>query len=137
MLGNGNEATSTNTNTNEPSAGSGASPKEIYLSYHREFDQMKSFDEYIALVKKYGSREFTGKLSQFDSYPQELKDTTFALVKSSSPKTSDFTNIQETISGDTATLVISTSNPKLTGNIKLKKENGVWKLIEDHWSQAA
>ena len=135
---NDNTLTDTNVNSliNQPSAESGAGPKEVYLAYHKEFDQMKNFDDYITLTKKYAPGEVIDKLSQFDSYTKELKTATFTLVKSLSPKTSDFTNVQETITGDSAILSISTSDPKSTGSIKLKKENGVWKVMNENWSQA-
>jgi hypothetical protein len=113
------------------------SPKDVYLKFHKEIDNAKNFDDYISIMKKYSSSDLTNKLSQYESFTPDLKSTSYALLKASMPKASDFKDIKETVNGDTATLVITTLNPKQLGNAALKKENGAWKISADEWNANA
>ncbi|MEI6058305.1 MAG: hypothetical protein WCP89_00885 [archaeon] len=109
------------------------SPKEVYLAYHAEFENINNLDDYISLLNKYGTKEVKSQLYKFDEYKGVLGESTIALLKSSTPKLSEFTNIDEKISGNDATLVITTANSK-TGNVILLKEDNAWKIVKADWN---
>ncbi len=125
--------------TNTGTSGEGTSttkiPTEVYLAYKQEFDNSQDFDSYTAVVKKYGTASQVVKIRESESLSSELKENIFSIAKSLAPSYSDLDidNIQETITGNTATLIINTKDGSLQGTITMIKENNAWKLEEDSW----
>ena len=111
------------------------SPKNVYLAYHGEFEKINTFDDYIALLNKYGTEEVKSQLYKFEEYKSLFGEKTMSLLKSSTPKISEFTDIKETISGNDATLVISTSGSK-QGLVILQKEDDSWKIVKADWNNS-
>jgi hypothetical protein len=91
----------------------------------------------VAYLLKYGDKKqiakFTANRQQVDALPQSFKDQIVALAKG--PLSSEITTIQQTINGNTATLKVKTTNPKLTGVVTLVLENNQWKYDDVAWSQ--
>lgn len=113
---------------------SSSTPKEVYLAYHNEFDNMNNFNDFVVLVNKYGAEEIRNQLSRFDQYTPEQRDQAFSVLKESTPKTSEFKDIQENIAGEMATLVILTEGTT-KGDIEFRNENGLWRLTKDDWTR--
>lgn len=115
-------------------------PKEVYLKYRRDFDKTENFNEFLVVMKRYDSSEYYGQLERYSSaspegraISQDFLNSLFLVLKNASPKTNDFTNIEQRIEGDLAFLVVHTTSPQLNGNVIMIKENGYWKIQEDHW----
>jgi len=114
------------------------SAKDIYLEYKAEFDKTNNFEDYIELVKKYGSSDQTSKIEQSENLSQEFKDSLFDLMKTVSPTTEEINNIEENINSDTSILTISASKEgnELEGIVKMIKENSLWKIEEESWTNS-
>lgn len=112
-------------------------PKESWLKMKAEADNIKSYADLEAYTLKYGSKDQIAKLTaskqQIDALPQSFKDQIVAMAKG--PLSSEITTIQETTSGNTATLNIRTTKAGLTGAITLVLENNQWKLQLESWKQ--
>ena len=112
-------------------------PKEAYLAMRAEFEKIKTFDEFYAFSLKYGSTAQLGKLqkdkAQIDALGVEMKNGLVAAMKSLMPTLSEIKDIKVVISGNKATLTVSTADPSEKGTVILMKEGGVWKLDNESW----
>lgn len=113
--------------------GAGLGPKAVYMNYKEEFDKAESYSEYAALVRKYGSSDAIEKIDKA-SVPMSMLNSAFEMMKSVAPTASDFASVDEQITGDTATLSITTKDGESSGTISMVKEDGVWKVQKDSWS---
>lgn len=115
------------------------SPKDSYLKMKPEADNLKTFDDYVAYVNKYGSkskiREVQNVTKQAATLPPGFKERLISTLKSITPTAKDLTTIKESITNDTATLTISTNKPELKGTVNLILEEGVWKFDHESWQQ--
>ncbi len=114
-------------------------PKDSFLAMKKEFDNIKTFADLDAYTRKYSSAAQVAKLdaskAQLDAMPAAQKDQLVALAMAVSPKSSSITTIQESVTGNTATLMVSTTNPKVTGTVNMVMENGQWKIEKEAWKQ--
>ncbi len=115
-------------------------PKDVYMEYKNEMDKSENLDDYLAVVMKYGTEakieEIEASMEEYNAAPQELKEAIFNLMKGVAPTSSEIGNIEEEITGNTATLIIDSKNGTLRGTIKMVREDGTWKLEEDKWTKA-
>ena len=114
-----------------------SSPKEAYLIMKAEENNIKSYEDEVAFILKYGSKAQIAKLEankkQVESLPKSLRDQLATI--GNGPLVSEITTIQETVNGNTATLNIQTTKRGLTGVITLVLEDGTWKLESESWKQ--
>jgi hypothetical protein len=115
------------------------SPKEAYLKMKAEFDNIKIYDDLEAFTLKYGSKnqiaELEANREKINALPQSFKDQIVASMKSLSPSSKEITTIEETISGNTATLNVQSTKPGLKGTVTLVLEDNQWKLELESWKQ--
>lgn len=108
-------------------------PKDSFLKINNElYTKVNTWSEYSDLVYKYGNAEvvamFDSKQPEINATTEDFKQKVLVATKAIGIRPDEIKNIQETITGDTATLTIVGVDPKLTGKITMNYENGQWKL---------
>jgi|SRR3989344_3475932 len=113
------------------------SPKETYLKMRAEMDSVKTYADLEAITIKYGSKTQVEKINanraQIDALPAAFKDQLATMAKN--PASKDITTVQETISGNIATLNVSSTKPGFKGTVTMVLENNQWKLELESWKQ--
>lgn len=113
------------------------SPKETYLKMRAEIDGVRNYSDFEAIALKYGSQAQVAKIEanreKINALPVSFKDQIVALAKN--PSSSEITNVQEIINGNTAALSVSSSKPGLKGTATFVLENSQWKLELESWKQ--
>lgn len=108
-------------------------PKDSFIKINNElYTKVSTWSEYSDLVYKYGNAEvvamFDSKQSEINAATEDFKQKVLVATKALGMRPDEIKNIQETITGDTATLTIAGVDPKLTGKVTMNYENGQWKL---------
>lgn len=123
------------------------SPKALYVQLHRELEQAKNIDDFLASMIRYASKEtvetYNTQKGTLAAMSQADKNTLFAVASSAAPVLINMGTLTENINGFNATLSIAASSTPLgqtkmkaaKGTIIMKKENGVWKLVKEEWKQ--
>jgi hypothetical protein len=113
-------------------------PREKYLEIRNAWDNAKNFDELKEMLLAYSSKNHSAEIKkleeQFESVPASFRQGLFIFMKSKIPTAKEITNIGVRISGDKATLEITTTNPKQKGIVVMIMENGEWKLDNENWA---
>ena len=114
----------------------GLSPKQTFLILKKEEDSLKTSDDYLAFTYKYGDTNsvstIKSQISQIKLLPSGFVDQIISMINAN-PKSTDITNINEQINGNSATLTVLTNNINQKGTITMKLEDGIWKLNEENW----
>jgi hypothetical protein len=120
------------------STAAAGSPEDMYLKYKREFDASNNFDDYANVVRRYGTSGEIAEITEYELLSDVFKKDVFDLVKSLAPSYSDLDieNIQESIDGNSAILIVDTKDRTMMGTIKLRKQGGIWKIEDDSWKEA-
>jgi hypothetical protein len=108
--------------------------KALYMQYKAEFDATNSFSEFKAVVQKYGSANQIENLKQSESLPPALAENVFSMIKSVSPPAEKILEINESISGNSATLHITLKDNSAVGTVTLVMESGNWKIDNESWN---
>ncbi len=105
-------------------------PKEIFLERNTGLYDAESFDEMMAVSKKYDSVERVKENeSLFKEANNSKKEAFFGFAQALMVPTSSFTSVEETVSGDTAQVIaIDSKGNQSTANFV--KEGGDWKISE-------
>lgn len=135
---------SISTGQNSPSSAAGPEskifdPKEKYFEFREKWDGAKNLEELNNAIMEYGSKNRLAEMEklngQFESMPEPVKKNLFASVKSKIPALREIADIQVKISGDKATLKITTANPEKTGEAAMIVEDSEWKLDSENWTE--
>jgi len=117
----------------------GDSPTDIFLASNQEMNDAENFDQMMAVGVRYATKasleEFNQQTDAMAQITTEQKQMLYAFAKAMlvNNENIDVAGIQETIVGDTATVIAKTKDGKNTGTITLKKEDGVWRLEQSSW----
>lgn len=115
-----------------------SNPIGAYKQMKSDFDAVKTYQEFVALSLKYGSKAQVDKINknqaQLDSMSSEFKQSLVDMLAKGSPVLSQITVIVPKITGNIAILTMKSAKPTATkGTAKLVLENGVWKLDSESW----
>lgn len=105
-------------------------PKEIFLERNTDLYNAKSFDEMMAVAKKYDNKQRVADNEQlFKEANDSKKEAFFGFAQGLMIPTSSFTKVEEKIDGDTA-VVTALDNKGRKSTATFVKENGEWKVSE-------
>ncbi|MBP6866233.1 MAG: hypothetical protein KBC12_01680 [Candidatus Pacebacteria bacterium] len=106
------------------------SPKGLFLERNTELYNAGSFDEMMKVASKYDTEARRAENeSLFKEANDGKKDAYFGFAQALMIPTSDFTQVAETIDGDTATVIAYDKRQQKTV-ASFIKENGEWKMID-------
>jgi len=106
------------------------SPKGLFLQRNTELYDASSFDEMMKVASKYDTEARRAENeSLFREANEGKKDAYFSFAQALMIPTSDFTQVAETIDGDTATVTAYDKRQQKTV-ASFIKENGDWKMID-------
>jgi hypothetical protein len=114
-------------------------PQTVYFNFLKELAGVNTFEDYYALVSKYGNGRKIGAVESERLLAQTTAETDAASVKAIKEKTPAITSpaaaasIQEVITDQTALLSITMPENKATGTIELTLENNSWKVGNENW----
>ncbi len=104
------------------------SPKGIFLERNQALYDAQSFDEMMAVSRKYDTQARQVENDNlFKSASSEKKDAYFGFAQALMIPNSEYTQISETLEGDTAVVNALDSRKQKTTAFFIK-ENGVWKI---------
>lgn len=118
---------------------SASTPKSAYLDYKSDFDEIKTFDDYVDAAEKHGTKDFIAEISSYrdsmENVPESLRATIIDLVKSVSPPVSEIKeeNFNEIISNDKAAFEIKARDGTIKGDIIMLKVGRIWKVEKEQW----
>jgi len=105
-----------------------ATPTEIFLDRNTDMNNAQSFDDMVAVMYKYDSPEqIADAEAKFAGASKEKKAAFFGFAVVLLTKTEDLSNIQETITGDTA-LVVADTKPGAKLEVEFVNREGLWKM---------
>lgn len=106
------------------------SPKGLFLERNTALYNAGSFDEMMEVSKRYDTAARRAENeSLFKEANEGKKDAYFGFAQALMVPTSDFTQVAETIDGDTA-VVTAFDKRKQKTTASFIKENGEWKVID-------
>jgi hypothetical protein len=102
---------------------------EFYTAYRAAFDKAKKIEELIPYMSK-------SMKADIEKTPTSERPTMFEMIKEMS-KMSDVKIVKETKTADGVTLSVEAVGPergKMTGQVRIVKEDGAWKMAKESWS---
>ena len=102
---------------------------EFYTAYRAAFDKAKKIEELIPYMSK-------SMKADIEKTPASERPGMFEMIKEMS-KMSDVKIVKETKEPDGVMLSVESVGPdrgKMTGQIKIVKEAGAWKMAKESWS---
>jgi hypothetical protein len=102
---------------------------EFYVAYRAAFTKAKAIED----LSPYMSKEMKAKI---DSTPAADRPKMFEFIKQMSSSMTNVKVLKETTTPEGVTLTVEGMDGKepMTGQIRIVKENGAWKMGRESWS---
>ncbi|MDO5561161.1 MAG: LPXTG cell wall anchor domain-containing protein [bacterium] len=115
------------------------SPTQTYVNFKKAINEVSTLEDFLDVSKEYvnGSsrKNLIGLEMSLGALSSEVKNQTLAQLLDTTPALADLKTVQETTTGDSSTLIVTTKNGS-EGTIEMVREAGEWKIAKENWALA-